>query len=85
MRVALYVRVSSQRQAQTQTIEQQLDLLRFQVNEIGAARLREGEDAELEQEHKRASNAVRLRELAGARTPSLWLADLISRARRPGG
>ena len=28
MKVAIYVRVSTQRQAQTQTIEQQLDLLR---------------------------------------------------------
>ncbi|MFL5657385.1 MAG: hypothetical protein ACJ8CB_24790 [Ktedonobacteraceae bacterium] len=28
MRVAMYVRVSIQRQAQTQTIEQQIDLLR---------------------------------------------------------
>src|SRR6266567_1665806 len=31
MKVAMYVRVSTQRQAQTQTIEQQLDRLREQV------------------------------------------------------
>src|SRR3954470_2796328 len=46
------------------TYAQQLDLLRFQTAEITAARLRPGEDAELEQEHKRASNGARLLELS---------------------
>ena len=36
MKVALYVRVSTQRQAQTQTIEQQLDRLREQSRSQGA-------------------------------------------------
>jgi len=35
MRVAIYVRVSTQRQAQTQTIEQQLDRLRVSIEEHG--------------------------------------------------
>ncbi|HAB19551.1 MAG TPA: DNA repair protein RecN [Verrucomicrobiota bacterium] len=43
---------------------QQLDLLRFQVREITEARLREGEDAEIEKEHRRATHAARLQELA---------------------
>ncbi|HMC27006.1 MAG TPA: DNA repair protein RecN [Verrucomicrobiae bacterium] len=43
---------------------QQLDLLRFQVREIAAARLQPNEDADTEAEHRRASNAARLLELA---------------------
>jgi DNA repair protein RecN (Recombination protein N) len=46
-----------------QTYAQQLDLLRFQVNEISAARLEPGEEETLEQEHRRASNAARLLQL----------------------
>jgi DNA repair protein RecN (Recombination protein N) len=46
------------------TYAQQLDLLRFQVNEISAARLQPREEAELEQEHRRSSNAARLLELS---------------------
>ncbi len=46
------------------TYAQQLDLLRFQVNEIAAARLVSGEDVSVEQEHQRVSNAARLLELA---------------------
>lgn len=42
---------------------QQLDLLRFQANEIAAARLKPGEDQELEREHHRASNSARLVQL----------------------
>lgn len=48
------------------TYAQQLDLLRFQVQEIGAARLQAGEEAELEQNYQRASNAARLLELSQA-------------------
>jgi len=46
------------------TYAQQLDLLRFQVKEIADARLQPGEDEQVGQEHKRASNAARLLELA---------------------
>jgi DNA repair protein RecN (Recombination protein N) len=45
------------------THAQKVDLLRHQVNEIKAARLQPGEEATLEAEHRRASNAARLTEL----------------------
>ncbi len=45
------------------TYAQQLDLLRFQVNEITRAELRAGEQEELDQEHRRASNAAKLLQL----------------------
>lgn len=48
------------------TYAQQLDLLRFQVNEITAARLQPGEDEQVEQEHQRAGNAARLLQLSQA-------------------
>lgn len=43
---------------------QQLDLLRFQVNEITAARLLPAEEAELEREHRLVTNAAKLLELS---------------------
>ncbi len=46
------------------TYAQQLDLLRFQVKEISDARLSADEEAQVGQEHQRASNAARLIELA---------------------
>ncbi|MDB6031766.1 MAG: repair protein RecN [Verrucomicrobiales bacterium] len=46
------------------TYAQQLDLLRFQVNEITSAKLKADEEDSLEQEYKRASNAARLLELS---------------------
>ena len=46
------------------TYAQQLDLLRFQVREISTARLQEGEDAEVEVEFHRASNAAKLLQLS---------------------
>jgi DNA repair protein RecN (Recombination protein N) len=46
------------------TYAQQLDLLRFQVNEITAARLQAGEEEQVEQEHHRASNAAKLLQLS---------------------
>jgi len=46
------------------TYAQQLDLLRFQVNEITAARLEPNEEVALEQEYQRASNATKLMELS---------------------
>jgi DNA repair protein RecN (Recombination protein N) len=45
------------------TYAQQLDLLRFQVNEITAARLQQEEEAQVEQDFQRASNAARLLQL----------------------
>src|SRR4051812_31412067 len=48
------------------TYAQQLDLLRHQSNEIAAAKLTEDEEAQVEAEYKRASNAARLIELAEA-------------------
>jgi DNA repair protein RecN (Recombination protein N) len=49
-----------------QTYAQQLDLLRFQVHEITGAQLHPEEEAQLEQDHRRASNAARLLELSQA-------------------
>ena len=46
------------------TYTQQLDLLRFQVKEIGAACLQPDEEAEVEREHNRASNAAKLLQLS---------------------
>jgi len=49
-----------------QTYAQQLDLLRFQVGEITAARLRPDEQEEVEREYKRAANSARLIELSSS-------------------
>lgn len=46
------------------TYAQQLDLLRFQSQEITAARLQPDEDRQIEQEHRRAGNAARLLQLS---------------------
>src|SRR6478609_7174192 len=46
------------------TYAQQLDLLRFQVQEIAAARLQPDEEEALTQEHNRASNAAKLLQLS---------------------
>ncbi|HYV28935.1 MAG TPA: DNA repair protein RecN [Candidatus Eisenbacteria bacterium] len=46
------------------TYQQQLDLLRHQVNEIAAAKLQPGEETELEREHRLASNVAKLLELS---------------------
>ncbi|MCX6894674.1 MAG: DNA repair protein RecN, partial [Verrucomicrobia bacterium] len=46
------------------TYAQQLDLLRFQVQEISTARLQPGEDETVEQEFHRASNAAKLLQLS---------------------
>ena len=48
------------------TYAQQLDLLRFQVDEIGAAKLQPGDDRQVEQEFQRASNAAKLLQLSQA-------------------
>jgi DNA repair protein RecN (Recombination protein N) len=47
-----------------QTFAQQLDLLRFQVNEISSAKLVPDEEERLEREFKRTGNAARLLELS---------------------
>jgi DNA repair protein RecN (Recombination protein N) len=46
------------------TYAQQLDLLRFQVQEIFSAKLQADEENELQQEYQRASNAAKLVELS---------------------
>jgi DNA repair protein RecN (Recombination protein N) len=46
------------------TYAQQLDLLRFQVQEISTARLQPGEDEQVEAEFHRASNAAKLLQLS---------------------
>jgi DNA repair protein RecN (Recombination protein N) len=48
------------------TYAQQLDLLRFQVNEIFSAKLQPDEEERVEQEFKRTGNAARLLELSQA-------------------
>ena len=48
------------------TYAQQLDLLRFQVREITAARLQPDEEAQVEPAHRRASNAAKLLQLSQA-------------------
>jgi DNA repair protein RecN (Recombination protein N) len=58
-----------------QTYAQQLDLLRFQIHEITEARFQPEEEAELDSAHRRASNAVRLVELAQAALHVLSQAD----------
>src|SRR4029077_9678545 len=45
--------------------EQELDLLRHQINEITSANLVAGEEEEIETRYKLASNSKRLIELAG--------------------
>lgn len=45
------------------TYAQQLDLLRFQVREIGEAKIQPDEEVQVEQEHQRCANAARLLEL----------------------
>lgn len=45
------------------TYAQQLDLLRFQTNEISAARLQPDEEAQVQEDYRRASNAHKLLEL----------------------
>jgi DNA repair protein RecN (Recombination protein N) len=53
------------------TYAQQLDLLRFQVQEISTARLLPGEDKSVEEEFNRASNAAKLLQLSQAALDAL--------------
>jgi len=48
------------------TYAQQLDLLRFQVNEITSARLQPNEEERIEEEYQRSSNAAKLLQLSQA-------------------
>jgi DNA repair protein RecN (Recombination protein N) len=48
------------------TYAQQVDLLRFQVQEITGARLQPEEETQVEQDHRRANNAARLLQLSQA-------------------
>ena len=50
---------------------QQIDMLKFQVNEIAAANLKPGEEEEIESRHRIAANGARLAELCGAITSRL--------------
>lgn len=52
-------------QKSEQANEQELDLLRFQVEEIGAADLLPNEESEIEERYSRASNGTRLVEASG--------------------
>jgi DNA repair protein RecN (Recombination protein N) len=53
------------------TYSQQLDLLRFQVQEISTARLQPDEDKSVEEEFNRASNAAKLLQLSQAALDAL--------------
>ncbi len=53
------------------TYAQQLDLLRFQVQEIAAARFQPDEETQIELEHHRASNAAKLLQLSQAALETL--------------
>ena len=53
------------------TYAQQLDLLRFQVREISAARLQPDEEERVEEEFNRASNAAKLLQLSQAALEAL--------------
>ena len=53
------------------TYAQQLDLLRFQMQEISAARLQPDEDKSVEEEFNRASNAAKLLQLSQAALDAL--------------
>jgi DNA repair protein RecN (Recombination protein N) len=55
--------------------EQELDLLRHQINEITAAKLNVEEEAEIEARYRRASNSKRLIEIASAAAARLSEAD----------
>jgi DNA repair protein RecN (Recombination protein N) len=57
------------------TYAQQLDMLRFQVQEISTARLQPGEDETVEEEFQRASNAAKLLQLSQAALNALSESD----------
>lgn len=50
---------------------QQIDMLKFQANEIASANLKDGEEEEIESRHRIAANGARLAELCGAITSRL--------------
>ncbi|MBI5385701.1 MAG: DNA repair protein RecN [Verrucomicrobia bacterium] len=57
------------------TYAQQLDLLRFQVREIGDAKLHPDEETQITQDYQRASNAAKLLELGQAALTALSEAE----------
>ena len=57
------------------TYAQQLDMLRFQVNEISTARLQPGEETSVEEEFNRASNSAKLLQLSQATLDALSESD----------
>lgn len=54
---------------------QQIDMLKFQANEIASAELKDGEEEEIESRHRIAANGARLAELCGAITSRLSEGD----------
>lgn len=50
---------------------QQIDMLKFQANEIASANLKDGEEEQIESKHRIAANGARLAELCGAITSRL--------------
>jgi DNA repair protein RecN (Recombination protein N) len=54
---------------------QQIDMLKFQANEIASADLKAGEEEEIESKHRIAANGARLAELCGAITSRLSEGD----------
>ena len=54
---------------------QQIDMLKFQANEIASANLKVGEEEEIESKHRIAANGARLAELCGAITCRLSEGD----------
>lgn len=57
------------------TVEQQIDLLQYQIKEIESADLQEGEDVLVEEELSTVSNATRITELANGIQAALTEAD----------
>jgi DNA repair protein RecN (Recombination protein N) len=64
------------------TYAQQIDLLRFQANDIEAARLQPGEEEQVDQDYRRAGNAAKLLQLSQAALDALSENDdsLVTRA-----
>lgn len=82
-----------EREARSRALQERAELTRFQAEEIGAAKLRAGEEEELRAEAKRLSNAGLLARETGALHQSLFagegavtdrLADAVQRLRRLG-
>lgn len=55
--------------------QQQIDVLKHQINEIGSAKLKPGEDEEIESRHRLVANSARLGELCGGISDRLGEGD----------